>query len=614
MYTDRAHIYLTNSLEPAGDDKQGVLEGIFPALAHEASSVNKVKKGKRFTVVIGNPPYAGISSNRTEYALRLADAYKVIDGETLEERKLWLQDDYVKFIRKAQLTIEAAHLGVLGYITNHGFVDNPTFRGMRQNLMTTFGRLFVLNLHGNTNKQERAPCGGADQNVFEIRQGVAICLGVRRASTQSVQSADLWGTRMAKYDYLAMHKGSDTGFTPLVPSSPFYLFIPHDTQLQEEYEQGWSIPDIFPVNSVGYVTARDSLTINFDREMMWHVVQRFAALPPEKAREEFELGSDARDWKVSTAQADVRKDGPDKLLITQTLYRPFDIRYTYYTGNSRGFYASPCRNVMSQMLPGGNLSLCFCRREELPVPYGHFLASRHISSFVLLSGKATGSQAPLYITVPNGSRDMLWLKEPYPNLNPSYLRTLGAVLGSQPTGDFDLPSGISPEDIFHYIYAVFHSPTYRTRYAEFLKIDFPRLPLTHSLDLFRALIKLGGELVALHLLESPRVDHFITEFMCARTPKVEKVSWTNGKVWIDKAQTTGFRGVREDVWNFHIGGYQVCEKWLKDRKGRTLSEEDISHYHKIIVALTETIRLMQEIDQIVEEHGGWPDAFKQDQN
>jgi len=169
--------------------------------------------------------------------------------------------------------------------------------------------------------------------------------------------------------------------------------------------------------------------------------------------------------------------------------------------------------------------------------------------------------------------------------------------------------GQIPEDIFHYTYAVFYSPGYRSRYAEFLKIDFPRLPLTGNLELFRALARLGGELVALHLLGSPKLDKPRTEFIGGRNPEVEKISWSKNTVWIDKAQTSGFKGVPEAVWNFHIGGYQVCEKWLKDRKGRILSKDDIAHYHKIVIALAETIRLMAEIDKVIDGHGGWPGAF-----
>jgi hypothetical protein len=213
---------------------------------------------------------------------------------------------------------------------------------------------------------------------------------------------------------------------------------------------------------------------------------------------------------------------------------------------------------------------------------------------------------PLYLVPDEG--ELAFSSTKSVNLSVPFLKTLCSHLMLKPTAS-GLPAGLTPEDIFHYAYAVFHSPGYRSRYAEFLKIDFPRLPLTGNLELFRALARLGGELTALHLLESPKLDKPITEFIGGRNPEVEKISWSSDTVWVDKAQATGFRGVREDVWNFHIGGYQVCEKWLKDRKGRTLTKDDLAHYQKIVVALSETIRLMAEIDKVIEKHGGWPGAF-----
>jgi predicted helicase len=215
--------------------------------------------------------------------------------------------------------------------------------------------------------------------------------------------------------------------------------------------------------------------------------------------------------------------------------------------------------------------------------------------------------------------DLLSTNQRHPNLSSSFLRSLAVKMGLKQTAAHGLPAGLTPEDIFHYAYSVFHSPGYRSRYAEFLKIDFPRLPLTGSLDLFRAIAKLGGELTALHLLESPKLDKPRTKFI-GSSREVVKIGWVDDTVWINaggkKAATTpgtsGFQGVPEAVWNFHIGGYQVCEKWLKDRKGRTLTDEDIAHYHKIVISLSETIRLMSEIDQVIESHGGWPGAFAGD--
>jgi len=241
----------------------------------------------------------------------------------------------------------------------------------------------------------------------------------------------------------------------------------------------------------------------------------------------------------------------------------------------------------------GSFEHVFCTR----LPLGHHTVSL----------KEVNYMFPLWL-LPDED-DLLSPSQRHPNLSPKFLRSLAEKLGLKQTAAHSLPAGLTPEDIFHYSYAVLHSPGYRSRYAEFLKIEFPRLPLTGILKLFRELARLGGELTGLHLLESPKLAQPITEFIGGRHPELEKISWSKNTVWVDKALSTGFKGVREDVWNFHVGGYQVCEKWLKDRKGRRLLKDDIDHYHKIVVALSETIRLMAEIDKVIIDHGGWPGAF-----
>ena len=619
---ERARIYLTNALEPASDNKKQMeFAEWLPALAHEAQAVNEVKRKRRFTVVIGNPPYAGISSNMTDNVQRMVDAYKFVDGGALNERKLWLQDDYVKFIRKAQTMIDSTKVGVFGYITNHGYLDNPTFRGMRQNLMETFPLLRVFDLHGNANKKERSPDGSEDKNVFDIRQGVAICLATRGGSNVGVGHSPLWGSREVKYAWLAKHSQSDTTFSPLTPDSPFYFFEPQNTDCRAEYDAGWKVTNIFPVNSVGVVMARDSMTVDFDAEALWARVKDFVALPPETARTKYNLGKDARDWRVATAQADVQASGPSKKRMCAILYRPFDGRFTYYTGNSRGFYASPCRKVMSNMVRGDNVGIALSRSVEIG-QFEHVFCTKGVIGHHSVSLKEVNYLFPLWL-VPTGETPTTLFGgdgERQPNLAPPFLKAMATALSLRPSGAHGLPAGLTPEDIFHYAYAVFHSPGYRSRYSEFLKIDFPRLPLTGNLELFRDLARLGGELVALHLIQSRKLDALITTYTGPKNPEVGRVGWSDDTVWLDAAATkkgepatpgtTGFRGVPEAVWNFHIGGYQVCEKWLKDRKGRTLSKDDIAHYQKIVVALNETIRMMEEIDVVIEQHGGWPGAFQ----
>jgi hypothetical protein len=604
---ERARIFLTNALEP----KVKQLPQIgFDALAHEAAEVNEIKWYKRFTVVIGNPPYAGISSNMSETAQRMVDAYRMVDGAALNERKLWLQDDYVKFIRKAQATIDVTRAGVFGYITNHGYLDNPTFRGMRQSLMATFPRLQVLDLHGNANKKEQAPDGSDDKNVFDIRQGVAICLGTRGGGTSTVEHANVWGLREVKYDWFSKHSVGNTSFEKLKPHSPFYFFEPQNTDCREEYDAGFKLTEAMPCFGLGFQSSRDHLVVGFDTHELESRIENFIApqrsdtevrneLFPGKVVADYAAG-DTRQWSLSEARRLLRADPNWRKLIRPCLYRPFDCRVILY---DKRMVDWPRPEVLGHMLHP-NLCLLANRqsKEDFAALCANAIPERKIAAVYDAS-----SSFPLYLQPDGDGLKLLATRQP--NFSIAFLKELAANLGVHQSKPHGLPAGLTPEDIFHYAYAVFHSPGYRSRYAEFLKIDFPRLPLTGDLELFRAMARLGGELTALHLLESPKLEKPITEFIGGRAPPVEKITWSKNTVWVDKAQTTGFRGVREAVWNFHIGGYQVCEKWLKDRKGRRLTADDRAHYQKIVVALSETIRLMAEIDAVIDEHGGWPAAF-----
>ncbi len=364
---ERLRIYLTNSLEPPQDFSDR-FEFDAPALAHEAKAVNTVKRDKRFTVVIGNPPYAGISANMTDDAQRLVDAYKVIDGEALKERKLWLQDDYVKFIRAAQTTLERAHTGIFGYITNHGYLDNPTFRGMRQSLMGTYQRIRVLDLHGNANKKEQSPDSSEDNNVFDIRQGVAICLATRATAKPSVQHADLWGTRESKYAWLAVHRVSDTPFATLLPDSPYYFFEPQNIDYRSEYDNGWKINEAMPVNSAGFITARDHFVMDFDSDALLSRIADFAnpKVTDAEIRTKYFDGcgsdkypnGDTRGWKVPSARRKVQSDKKWRDRIVRFLYRPFDFRWIYWADWMVDW---PRPEVMGQMLGEENLALLTAR-------------------------------------------------------------------------------------------------------------------------------------------------------------------------------------------------------------------------------------------------------------
>jgi hypothetical protein len=642
----RLGVYLTNTLEEGfKPSRERVLARY---ITEETNTAARIKQEDPIEVILGNPPYSGHSANRGEWIRRLVGDYKQVDGLPLKEKNpKWLQDDYVKFWRWGQWRIGQTGRGVLAMITNHGYLDNPTFRGMRQQLMQHFSEIYLLNLHGNAKKKEVCPDGSRDENVFDIQQGAAIGIFVKQSGQEGparVYYADLWGLREGKYHALAEKDLRSTPWQELQPQSPFYLFVPQDVDLRGEYDRGWPVNEIFPVNSVGIVTARDRLTIAWSAKEVMERVKDFASLDPEEAREKFDLGEDVRDWKVILAQKDLQSSGLKKGLVAPVLYRPFDVRYTYYTGKSRGFICMPRPEVMRHMIAGDNLAICYHRREEIVGIYSHFLISRYITEHGLLSSKTTNFQAPLYLYPAGSKRNpgiinhncLLLLCEPEvaygrkANISTEFLKEFenNLNLNFVQEGRGDLQGTFGPEDVFYYAYAVFHAPTYRRRYAEFLKLDFPRLPLTSDKALFSALVARGAELAALHLMESPALDQPLVRFDVSGSNRVEKVRYAppapggpgvppgpgstgetpgppsfleKGRVYINQQQY--FEGVPPEVWNFHIGGYQVLHKWLKDRKGRTFNWDDITQYQKIVVALKETIRLMAEIDAAIP---GWP--------
>ncbi|MFZ0051799.1 MAG: type ISP restriction/modification enzyme [Desulfobaccales bacterium] len=614
----RLGVYLTNTLE-RGIKQAEALLGPIGYIAEESNAAAHIKQEDPIEVVLGNPPYAGHSANaslRREVGLtgmvktvrtfigQLIEDYRQVDGKPLGEKNpKWLQDDYVKFLRWGQWRITQTGRGVLAMITNHGYLDNPTFRGMRQQLMQTFSEIYLLNLHGNAKKKEVCPDGSKDENVFDIQQGVAIGLFVKVPGSPGparVHYADLWGTREGKNQALAQMEVVTTPWRELQPQTPFYLFVPQDTDLRAEYERGWPINKIFPVNSVGIVTARDGLTIQWTPQEVMDTVKDFARLDPETAREKYHLGKDVRDWKVELAQKDIKASGLKEELVKPVLYRPFDVRYTYYTGKSRGFICMPRPEVMGHMLAGENFGLIATRqtRDEWAV-----LSTRFIMGHKSLAAFDINTLFPLY-----HYKTVFGHLHRFHNIDYIFIKTLFGEVGLfiLDGGRGDLENTMGPEDVFSYVYALLHSPTYRQRYAEFLKIDFPRIPMTCNKALFKALVGQGAELVSLHLMESPRLDNFITRFPVSGSQVVEEVRYEENarRVYINAEQY--FEGVPAEVWAFTIGGYQVCRKWLKDRKGRPLSSDDLHNYQKIVVALTETIRLMEEIDVAIATHGGWP--------
>ena len=608
---DRLRIYLTNSLDEAisRSDRLGDL-GWY--ISQEASEAAEVKNKLPIMVVMGNPPYSGHSENKGRWIDELVRDYYWVDGKPLGERNpKWLQDDYVKFIRFAQWRIEQTGHGILAFITNNGYLDNPTFRGMRQNLLSSFDEIYVLDLHGSSKKKERTPEGDKDENVFDIQQGVAILIAVKLAgkpgkSDQPAQvfQSDLWGLRKNKYSSLVARHAGMRKWRKLKPAAPFFALVYHRTKLQLEYFRYWQMSKIMPVNVLGFQTHRDSFAIDMERLRLKQRIRemRDQSITNDVLRRKYNL-KDNRDWQLEKARKNLRKNTNWEEAIILCLYRPFDQRYCYFDEVAMDY---PRRDLVRHVANRDNYCLGL-GRQGLAVNDPQWtlvsVSCDPIDANVFRRGGV--NVFPLYL-YPNGDfpADLFDHENGRrPNLSEDFIKQTAERLNLNfiPEGKGDLKKTFGPEDIFHYAYAIFHSPTYRQRYAEFLKIDFPRLPVTSDRKLFARLASKGAELVGLHLLKSPVLDDYITSYPIAGDHTVGRILYDKKRVWINETQYFG--GVPENVWEFTIGGYQVCEKWLKDRKGRQLDSDDLVHYQRMIVAIKETLRLMEEIDRIIP---GWP--------
>jgi hypothetical protein len=587
---ERFQFYLTNALEM--EDLQQIAIPGLASLSEESHHAAQVKKNEPILVILGNPPYSGISANQNEWTEKLlktdldgAQSYYTVDGQPLGEKNpKWLQDDYVKFLRFAQWKIHKVGRGIVAMITNHGYLDNPTFRGMRQSLLKTFDEIYILDLHGNSLKRETAPDGGPDENVFDIRQGVAIALFVKHGdgAQRGVYHADLYGLREDKYRWLETHDLASAGYQPIQPVSPYYFFIPRTTANLQAYSSWPSIPQMFPVNSVGIVTARDNLTIRWTPDEMWTTVLTFSQLQEDLAREAFQLGKDARDWKVKLAQQDLRHDGgPHRDKIVPILYRPFDVRYTYYTGRSRGFHCGPRPEVMRHMLAGENVALITPKQHKDEC--GAFISAT-IGGHKTVAAFDINYYFPLYL-FPSTTSPEMFQQAKRPNLAEWLLPKLAAAYGFTPT----------PEQVLAYIYAVLYSPTYRQKYAAELRIDFPRIPFTADAGLFRQMAALGQELMDLHLLRKVPAQAGV-KYQGQGSDQIEFARYDpqTGRVAINRDKY--FEGITPEMWNYRIGGYRVLEKYLKDRTGRQM--DDPVRYIRIAAAIAHTIEIQRTIDQV----------------
>lgn len=598
----RFRVYLTNSLEEHHQDT-GTLFANW--LSTEANEANHIKRDTPVMCVIGNPPYSGESANKGEWIMKLMEDYKKEPGgkeKLKEQNSKFINDDYVKFLRYGQHFIEKNGSGVLAFINPHGFLDNPTFRGMRWHLLKTYDKIYTIDLHGNAKKKETAPDGSADVNVFDIEQGVSINFFIKTGKKKTnelgkVYHFDLYGKRDLKYDFLIENSLKSTPYNELKLSEPNFFFKMKDYEEENIYNKGFSIPELFPLNSLGLLTKRDNLAVDFNSKDLVTKIEYF--LDENKTVEEVckyygLVVKDKDKWDATQTRANV-PNSELKEQVRDFQYRPFDNRKVFYNPY---FVARPNTKVLGHFIKE-NVGLIICRQgqavggEEWNVVFTcKYLADQNIYR------RGGGTIFPLYLYPDNSGQQIIeQTTERQPNLNAEIVNQLALKIGLTFTNEKqNTENTFAPVDIVDYIYAVLHSPTYREKYKEFLKTDFPKITYPQNADTFWQLVKLGGEIRQIHLLESPILENYITQYPIDGDNIVGKTKYENGKVYINETQY--FDNVPQITWEFYIGGYQPAQKWLKDRKDRKLEFDDILHYQKIIVALSETDRLMNEIDKI----------------
>ena len=619
----RLKVYLTNSLEEHHPDT-GSLFASF--LAQEANEANHIKRDNPVMVVIGNPPYRAESANKGQWIMELIEDYKKEPNskDKLNERNpKWINADYVKFIKYGQFFIEKNGEGVLAFINPHAYLDSSTYRGMRWNLLKTFDKIYIIDLHGNSNAVETSLDGSKDENVFAIKQGVAINIFVKTGEKKNgklgrLYHTDLYGLRNEKYRFLDILSLRDIDFKEVTPKAPKFIFKHTEAESNNEdsisYEDFFSLAQLFIFSSVGIVTSRDEFIICMDKMQLERKIKDFFNFDKEKIIKELNV-KESRSWQINEVKN--KSKAYDKKFIREINYRPFDIRNIYFDSN---FIERVRKDLYKHLLDFDNF--CLVTSKQCMSDWRYIFISKIIGEFNL-TGTAgrygSGYYFPLYLypEITNQENfDFDQLKNlRKPNLDTDIVQRIADGLGLNFITDHENEEAgeegtFHPLDILDYIYAILHSPAYRETYKEFLKIDFPRVPYPDDKDTFFKLVKLGGELRQIHLLEHPSVhsqnvsylgngNNIVTRKMTKTSigyePDLTKAG--KGKVWINDTQY--FDDVPLTAWEFYIGGYQPAQKWLKDRQDMTLGYEDITHYQQIIEALSNTDRLMKEIDKVL---------------
>lgn len=584
----RLSVYLTNSLEEGDRDVRDLFMAQW--LTREAQEANVIKRDMPIMCVLGNPPYSGVSSNNGEWATNLIAPYKKEPGgkaKLKERNSKWINDDYVKFIRFAEHMISKTGEGVLGFITNHGYIDSPTFRGMRWHLMQSFDKLYVLDLHGNSKKKEVAPDGSNDVNVFDIMQGVAVIIGVKHHKKgeaakkppvpAEVFHAEFWGPRRQKYERLQQSELNSLSWTKLDPDPKYLMFYPINRKLLEAYDAGFELTQFMPMNQIGFQSHRDGFAVAFDKNVM---EKRLADMLDERLsdddlRRRYGV-KDNDDWSLAEQRSRIKGLSSIEQHIVPCDYRPFDRRFCML---EEAMMDRPRWPLLKNALSADNFGLNFVRQTK-SASWQHGVVSKFPTPAVFVEIKDGSNFAPLYVqedidqTRRVNFDAKLWKK----------LRTKAT------DADHGEPDELAT---FDYIYGVLHCPAYRATFAEFLKIDFPRIPWPASPAEFWDVAGKGGQLRRLHLMEPAAIGETPYPFRGEGDGTVTEPKFKDGKVWINDSQH--FADVPQAAWDALIGGYQPAQKWLKDRKDRALGFDDVKHYRQIIKILLETSRIMQTI-------------------
>ncbi|MGJ0376492.1 type ISP restriction/modification enzyme [Aliarcobacter cryaerophilus] len=586
----RFNIFLTNSLEEHHESSGNLFASY---LANESKEADRVKKDVPVMVVMGNPPYAVSSSNKNEWIQNLIAEYK----KNLNERKINLDDDYIKFIRYGQHYIEKNGEGILAYISNNSFIDGITHRQMRKSLLECFDKIYILDLHGNAKKKETAPDGSKDENVFDIMQGVSINIFIKRKQKSKklgdVYHYDLYGKRDFKYEFLSENNLKSVNWEKLDYSEPNYFFMQNSMLQDKSYEKGFEVNKIFNFNNTGIQTGKDSLVIDFNKDVL---VERIKDVLYNKnelhIRNEYNL-IDTSGWSLSKFKT--TKFDEEKIQLLD--YRIFDNRYIYF--DNIGLKRNRI-SLNKHILNKENISLSLKRQSKFDFSYS-FVHKNICESCLFESAYANNSEFPLYLYPDENSLT----NERTPNLNLEIVKEIEEKLGLKFVNEkIEDSTTFAPMDILDYIYAVLHSPSYREKYKEFLKIDFPRVSYPKP-ETFWQLVSLGGKLRSLHLLEDTSLDERIIdikgegELLIKNSLNKKDFSIEDEKVELRLNDEVSVVNIPLVAWEFYIGGYQPAQKWLKDRVGRVLNRADMKHYNRIINALCKTDLIMKKIDEVL---------------